>query len=98
VNNFKKKNDSMATASLILGILCLLIIVCLIVFAAFGWCFNIYGLFQCDFAAPYKAEIIRSIGIVVPFVGAIAGWCEIADGPVPVQVEFVDPRILDKHE
>jgi len=48
------------------------IILCLIVP---GWCLNIFKLTKCDFEKPYKAEIIRIIGIVPP-VGAITGWMD----------------------
>ena len=43
----------------------------------FGWGLNIYKLTDCDFEAPYKAEIIRGIGI--PFVpaGMIIGYMDI---------------------
>lgn len=36
---------------------------------------NIYKLTQCDFEAPYKAEVIRVVGIIPP-VGAIFGYMD----------------------
>ena len=45
-----------------------------------GWLFNVVRFCQCDFKAPYKAEIIRGVGIVVAPVGGVAGWITIADG------------------
>lgn len=44
---------------------------------ALGYVFNIIAFLECDFSAPYKAEAIRAIGILLPFVGAIAGFCKI---------------------
>lgn len=43
-------------------------------FAFSGWCINIYKFLSADFESPYKAEIIRGIGIPVPPVGVISGW------------------------
>jgi len=43
---------------------------------AIGWSVNLYKLVTCDFEAPYKAEIIRGIGLIPP-VGAIVGWMDI---------------------
>lgn len=43
-----------------------------------GWGMNIYKLLKCDFEAPYKTEIIRTIGIV-PFVGAFTGYMDIGE-------------------
>lgn len=49
---------------------------------------NIYKLTQCDFQAPYKAEIIRGIG-AFPFVplGIVAGYLHINDTPVNRKIE-----------
>lgn len=41
-----------------------------------GWVKNIIKLSNCDFQAPYKAEVIYGIGII-PVVGAITGWLDI---------------------
>ncbi len=43
-----------------------------------GWVKNIVKLSECDFEAPYKAEILRSIGIIPP-IGAIMGYMDIED-------------------
>lgn len=40
-----------------------------------GYVQNIYKLTQCDFEAPYKAEVIRAVGVFPP-VGAIVGWMD----------------------
>lgn len=44
------------------------------------WVTNIVKLTQLDFEAPYKAEVIRSIGVVIVPVGAVLGLVDIADG------------------
>ena len=44
-----------------------------------GWFLNIYKLTQLDFEAPYKAEIIRAVGIPVAVVGIIGGWMDIGE-------------------
>lgn len=41
-----------------------------------GWVKNIIKLSNCDFNAPYKAEIIHSLGIIPP-VGMITGWLNV---------------------
>ena len=41
-----------------------------------GWVKNIIKLTECDFEAPYKAEVVHVIG-VVPVVGAITGWLDL---------------------
>ena len=43
-----------------------------------SWCANIYKLTQLDFETPYKAEAIRTFGLVPP-VGAIVAWFDIED-------------------
>ena len=44
-----------------------------VVFATVGWIANIVKLTGCDFEAPYKCEVMRSIGIV-PVIGAVMGY------------------------
>jgi len=39
-----------------------------------GWIMNLVAFIQCDFADPYKEEIIRGIGIVLAPMGAIVGF------------------------
>ena len=43
-----------------------------------GWVQNLVKLTKCDFEAPYKAEVIRVIGIIPP-VGAVVGWMDIGE-------------------
>lgn len=57
-----------------------IIAIIIVVVMFFGYCINIYKVFQCDFEAPYKAEVIRISGIVVPVIGAIGGYVDIKDG------------------
>ena len=45
----------------------------------FGWIRNIYKLTQCDFDAPYKTEVLRSVGIVVFPLGFIIGYMDIGE-------------------
>lgn len=44
--------------------------------AGIGWVKNIIKLAECDFEAPYKAEVIHAVGIV-PIVGAVTGYIDI---------------------
>ena len=44
----------------------------------FGWGMNVYKLTQLDFASPYKAEVIRSVGLF-PVFGAIIGYMTIGE-------------------
>ena len=53
------------------------LVICLV--GAVGWCMNIYKFTQCDFETPYRAEVLRGIGIVPP-VGAVMGYFDIKDG------------------
>ncbi len=45
-----------------------------------GWVTNIVKFVNLDFEPSYKAEIIRGLGIVMPPVGGICGYMDIADG------------------
>lgn len=44
-----------------------------------GWGINIVRFCQSDFEPLYEREIVRGIGIVIPVVGAVAGYCDIED-------------------
>lgn len=55
--------------ALIVGIVILLVM-------AIGWVKNLMKLADCDFEAPYKAEVIYSIG-VIPLVGMVTGWLDL---------------------
>lgn len=41
-----------------------------------GWVKNIIKLANCDFEAPYKAEVVHAVGIIPP-VGMITGWLDL---------------------
>lgn len=45
-----------------------------------GWGLNIVKICNLDFESPYKAEVIRLIGIPMWPVGAIIGYIDIKDG------------------
>ena len=39
---------------------------------------DIYKFVNCDFKAPYKAEILYGVGLIPP-IGSIMGWLNIQD-------------------
>jgi hypothetical protein len=47
-----------------------------IVFGLTGWSVNLAKLVNCDFKTPYKAEVIRTIGLIPP-IGMIVGWIDL---------------------
>jgi hypothetical protein len=53
-----------------------ILLVILIALGAIGYVQNIVKLCGCDFASPYKAEVIRIVGLF-PVVGAIVGWLDL---------------------
>lgn len=57
----------------------ILIYVAIIVFVVGGWIGNLVKLCKCDFQAPYKTEIIRVVGLLVPPVGMVTGWMSIGE-------------------
>ena len=54
----------------------LIVIVVIVLVVGTGWVKNIIKLSDCDFKAPYKAEVIYAAGLMPP-VGAITGWLDI---------------------
>ena len=44
-----------------------------------GWIANIVRLAKCDFESPYKAEVVRTIGVFTGPVGSIMGFIDIED-------------------
>ena len=48
-------------------------------FVAVSWITNLVKFVKCDFEAPYKTEIIRSIGIPIPVVGMVTAWMDIGE-------------------
>lgn len=55
------------------------VIIGIYILAVWGYIANIYKLTECDFDKPYKAEVIRVVGIVVPPVGCVTGFMHIDD-------------------
>lgn len=49
-------------------------VIALMALTAYGYAANVYKVFGLDFASPYKAEVIRTVGVFVPPVGVIAGF------------------------
>lgn len=56
-----------------------LIVFIAIIFGIIGYLLNIKKLISLDFVEPYKAEILRTLGII-PTVGPIIGWIKLEDG------------------
>jgi len=44
-----------------------------------GYCANIVKLAQCDFESSYKAEIFRSVGVIIPPIGVVLGYVNLKD-------------------
>jgi len=59
------------------GTVGIVVVIILILLAVFGYVSNIVKLIGCDFASPYKAEIFRIVGIIMPPVGVIIGYCNL---------------------
>jgi hypothetical protein len=62
------------------GVLAFFVMITLGLCSLFGWGMNIYKFACTDFEAPYKAEIVRGIGIPFAPMGAVVGYFHIADG------------------
>lgn len=54
------------------GIITLIVVVAVLI----GWVKNVIKLSECDFEAPYKAEVIHGVGIIPP-VGMVTGWLNV---------------------
>lgn len=55
------------------------LVIALAVLPVIGYVTNIVKLCQCDFKTPYKAELVRGVGVVVPVVGMVTGYLTIKD-------------------
>lgn len=66
----------------------LLLIVLIVIALGAGWIMNIVKFARLDFEAPYKAEVLRGIGIAPP-IGAVMGWIPINDTPTVQRVRVV---------
>ena len=51
----------------------------LLITILYGYAANIVRLTRCDFERPYKAELIRTVGVFVPPAGMILGYIPIDD-------------------
>jgi hypothetical protein len=69
------------------GVLAFLVMVMLGLCSLFGWGLNIYKFASCDFESPYKAEIVRGIGIPFAPMGAVVGYFHIEDGSKKIVIE-----------
>jgi hypothetical protein len=54
----------------------IIVMLAVVLIAGTGWVKNIIKLANCDFEAPYKAEVIHAVGIIPP-VGMITGWLDL---------------------
>ncbi len=54
----------------------IIIVIVITGIAGVGWVKDINRLSNCDFKAPYKAEIIYSLGLI-PVIGAVTGWIDV---------------------
>jgi hypothetical protein len=61
----------------VLSILCVYLLIILFVFVM--WIVNIVKLTDLDFEAPYKAEVVRTIGIPVVFMPVVTGFMDIGE-------------------
>ena len=48
--------------------------VLVVLVAVIGWISNVVKFLECDFVAPFKAEMIHGFGIFIPPLGVIVGW------------------------
>lgn len=55
-----------------------IIIVILICLPTYGWIKNLIELTKLDFKEPYKAEVLRTVGVSTP-LGCILGFINIKD-------------------
>lgn len=51
----------------------------IVIFCVIGWIMNIGKLVACDFEGPYKAEIIRTVGVFAFPAGIVIGYMTIED-------------------
>lgn len=55
-------------------ILAMLFVFSVLIFGAIGWVLNIVAVVGADFANITGMLVVRIVGIVIPFVGAVMGW------------------------
>jgi hypothetical protein len=56
-----------------------ILVIALILLPIYGWISNFVQFVHLDFKPPYKAEIIRGIGVVTVLPGIILGFVPIQD-------------------
>lgn len=54
----------------------LLVWLFIVVIMGTGWVKNLIKLTECDFKAPYKAEVLHTVGLFPP-IGAVMGWIDV---------------------
>lgn len=54
----------------------IIFVVVVISVVSVGWVKNVIKLANCDFEAPYKAEVVHLVGLIPP-VGMITGWLDV---------------------
>ncbi len=52
------------------------LIILLVIGGAFGYANNIIKLSNCDFQAPYNAEVIHTVGLIPP-IGIFTGYLDL---------------------
>lgn len=70
INNYEEKKIMNHNTSSNLVSIFIIILVC------WGWVANVIKLVNLDFEAPYKAEIIRGIGVPVGALGVVLGFID----------------------
>jgi hypothetical protein len=60
-------------------LMALIAIITLLIVIPVGWVKNIIKLSECNFEKPYKAEVIRGVGVPVIPMGAIVEYMDIED-------------------
>jgi len=56
----------------------IILIIAVMILSIIGWVKNISKLIDCDFEAPYKTEVIRTVSLI-PIVGGVTGWMTIGE-------------------
>jgi len=81
----------------LLVVLAICIVCIVLIFVVVGYVKNIVKLCHCDFDSPFKAEVIRAVGIVIPPVGVVAGYCKINDKKTKkeINIYYLDPNDIN---
>lgn len=65
-----------------LPVIIIIVMILISLLLAIGWIINIVKFCMLDFDEPYKAEILRGVGIPFAPLGGVIGWINIDDRPV----------------